>query len=292
MASSSRKGPIVDPGLCRCCGALKKCRLLNVEYEFLGQREIYSEMFVDCFGLVLSHLEGAESERLICATCVVRLRDARAFRRQVLHCEEKLLNANIQVHEDGELKDEPEVKVKIEEHTPMDEPAPADVDEMHAEMDDNGAYQDNDIDSSERLICATCVVRLRDARAFRRQVLHCEEKLLNANIQVHEDGELKDEPEVKVKIEDYTPMDEPAPADVDDMHAEMDDDGAHQDNDADSIRSESPKPVKKSPKKKKTKTKTTKRKKKINGETVKEKISKRQNVEEYTVVSDCRRIAL
>nr|XP_049704105.1 gastrula zinc finger protein XlCGF26.1 isoform X1 [Helicoverpa armigera] len=196
MASSSRKGPIVDPGLCRCCGALKKCRLLNVEYEFLGQREIYSEMFVDCFGLVLSHLEGAESERLI---------------------------------------------------------------------------------------CATCVVRLRDARAFRRQVLHCEEKLLNANIQVHEDGELKDEPEVKVKIEDYTPMDETAPADVDDLHAEMDNDGAHQGDDIDSLKSESPKPEKKSPKKKKTKTKskTTKRKKKINGETVKEKISKKQIVEEY-----------
>lgn len=47
----------------------------------------------------LSHLEGEDSERLICATCVVRLRQARAFRQQVLQCEEKLLHANIQVHE-------------------------------------------------------------------------------------------------------------------------------------------------------------------------------------------------
>ncbi|KAH9635188.1 hypothetical protein HF086_009528 [Spodoptera exigua] len=93
MSVNNRKGPIVDPGICRCCGSIKKCRLLNVEYEWSGQREVYADMFVDCFGLVLSHLEGEESERLICATCVVRLRDARAFRQQVLLCEEKLLNA-------------------------------------------------------------------------------------------------------------------------------------------------------------------------------------------------------
>lgn len=53
MSAPTRKGPIVDPGLCRCCGVAKKCRLLNVEYEFLGQKEIYSDMFVDCFGLLV-----------------------------------------------------------------------------------------------------------------------------------------------------------------------------------------------------------------------------------------------
>lgn len=56
MSTNSRKGPIVDPGLCRCCGAIKKCRLLNVEYEWLGEKEVYSEMFVDCFGLLVSYL--------------------------------------------------------------------------------------------------------------------------------------------------------------------------------------------------------------------------------------------
>lgn len=54
MTTNTRKGPIVDPGLCRCCGAMKKCRLLNVEYEWLGTREVYSDMFVDCFGLLVS----------------------------------------------------------------------------------------------------------------------------------------------------------------------------------------------------------------------------------------------
>lgn len=51
---NNRKGPTVDAGTCRCCGAVKKCRLLNVEYEWTGQREVYADMFVDCFGLVVS----------------------------------------------------------------------------------------------------------------------------------------------------------------------------------------------------------------------------------------------
>ncbi|PZC71400.1 hypothetical protein B5X24_HaOG213506 [Helicoverpa armigera] len=58
---------------------------------------------------------GAESERLICATCVVRLRDARAFRRQVLHCEEKLLNAALHIHDYDENAIKLEVEVKQEE---------------------------------------------------------------------------------------------------------------------------------------------------------------------------------
>ncbi|KAF9812385.1 hypothetical protein SFRURICE_005496 [Spodoptera frugiperda] len=134
MTTNTRKGPIVDPGLCRCCGAMKKCRLLNVEYEWLGTREVYSDMFVDCFGLLLSHLEGEESERLICATCVVRLRDARAFRQQVLQREEILLNANIKVHDEEDcctnthiFKSELEVKVEPEDVcTPIEEPVQTD----------------------------------------------------------------------------------------------------------------------------------------------------------------------
>ncbi|XP_050359504.1 zinc finger protein 37 homolog isoform X2 [Nymphalis io] len=93
------KGPIYDPGICRCCGAVKKCRLLNTEYVGLGRKEVYADMFVDCFGLVLSHLDGEPEERLICATCVIRLREASCFRQQVLECEEKLLRSKIVVHE-------------------------------------------------------------------------------------------------------------------------------------------------------------------------------------------------
>ncbi|XP_059056472.1 PR domain zinc finger protein 5-like [Achroia grisella] len=108
--SGNKNKPVIDAGLCRCCGATKKCRLLNVEYEWQGKREVYSEMFVDCFGLMLSHLEVEQMDRLICATCVTRLREACSFRHQVLVCEQKLLQSKIQVHEDSTSSD---VKVEV-----------------------------------------------------------------------------------------------------------------------------------------------------------------------------------
>ncbi|CAG9789626.1 unnamed protein product [Diatraea saccharalis] len=100
MSVNTKKGPLYDPGLCRCCGASKKCRLLNYEYDWMGKKEVYSDMFMDCFGLLLSHLDGEPLERLICATCVTRLREATTFREQVLRCEEQLLQARILLHGD------------------------------------------------------------------------------------------------------------------------------------------------------------------------------------------------
>ncbi|XP_045505918.1 zinc finger protein 26-like [Colias croceus] len=95
MSVTKTQGPLYDPGLCRCCGNIKKCRILNVEYTHHGQKEIYSDLFVDCFGLLLSQLDGEPTERLICATCVTRLREANCFRLQVLQCEEKLLTTRV-----------------------------------------------------------------------------------------------------------------------------------------------------------------------------------------------------
>ncbi|CAG9789610.1 unnamed protein product [Diatraea saccharalis] len=86
---------VIDPGICRCCGATKKCRILNVEYHHQGQKEVYSDIFDECFSLVLSHLDGDVLDQLICAMCVSRLREANAFRRQVLHWEENFLNSRI-----------------------------------------------------------------------------------------------------------------------------------------------------------------------------------------------------
>ncbi|KAF9419608.1 hypothetical protein HW555_003886 [Spodoptera exigua] len=145
MSVNNRKGPIVDPGICRCCGSIKKCRLLNVEYEWSGQREVYADMFVDCFGLVLSHLEGEESERLICATCVVRLRDARAFRQQVLLCEEKLLNAFVRIHDDNDDNIKTEVDVKDELDLSRDDDS-INNDDHHDPIDDDTGQRDDDTD--------------------------------------------------------------------------------------------------------------------------------------------------
>ncbi|OWR52853.1 zinc finger protein 729 [Danaus plexippus plexippus] len=109
------KGPVFDPGLCRCCGAIKKCRLLNYEYESFGNKEIYSDMIMDCYGLVLSHLDGKQTERLVCASCVHRLRDAMAFRQQVLKCEEAFLQVKIYDEKENHAEEQKiEVEVKLE----------------------------------------------------------------------------------------------------------------------------------------------------------------------------------
>lgn len=103
MSVVKSKGPIVNSGICRCCGSTKRCRLLNHLYEFDGEKEVYSDMIMDCFGLVLSHLDGAMREHLICATCVVRLREAKIFKSQVLQCEEAFLQMKIYDAESTEL---------------------------------------------------------------------------------------------------------------------------------------------------------------------------------------------
>lgn len=67
MEVKKAKKPVFDPGLCRCCGTMKKCRLLNYEYEHLGRKETYSEMIMDCFGILVSlPLFSAYNIMLIC----------------------------------------------------------------------------------------------------------------------------------------------------------------------------------------------------------------------------------
>ncbi|KAJ2939922.1 hypothetical protein O0L34_g6628 [Tuta absoluta] len=87
-AKRAKSVKLFESGLCRCCGALRRCRDLNYEYENGGAIEVYSDMIMDCFGFTLSDLDSMSTERLICATCVRRLRDAFAFKKQVLQCEE------------------------------------------------------------------------------------------------------------------------------------------------------------------------------------------------------------
>ncbi|KAI8426844.1 hypothetical protein MSG28_014526 [Choristoneura fumiferana] len=104
MSGPKNNGPIVDPALCRCCRAIKKCRILTAEYTWMGKKEIYADMVMDCYGILLSHVDDNERDSGVCATCVVRLREAIAFRHQVLQCEELFLQAKLE-HHDEEEKD-------------------------------------------------------------------------------------------------------------------------------------------------------------------------------------------
>ncbi|KAJ8705690.1 hypothetical protein PYW08_012736 [Mythimna loreyi] len=127
-APAKGKGPILDPALCRCCRSIKKCRLLTSEYEWMNKKEVYSEMFMDCFGLLLSHLDGDTKDCGVCATCVVRLRDACAFREQVLQSQEAFLSSKLQLKEDGVGK--MEVEIKAEPLDDVDSDAADDRDDL------------------------------------------------------------------------------------------------------------------------------------------------------------------
>ncbi|XP_063837031.1 zinc finger protein 782-like [Ostrinia nubilalis] len=150
MSVNNQRGPVFDPGLCRCCGALKKCRLLNVEYDWRGQKEVYCDMFVDCFGLMLSNLDGEPLERLICATCVSRLREASSFRIQVLKCEETLLQARIHLDDEAtesDIKKEPDAQIKVEVQLsaePQQDPYPYDAEPHHGDSGSDRAYDSLD----------------------------------------------------------------------------------------------------------------------------------------------------
>ncbi|XP_039762339.1 zinc finger protein 25-like isoform X1 [Pararge aegeria] len=112
MALIKNNGPIIDPALCRCCRAIKKCRLLTAEYIWMEQKEVYADMIMDCFGILLSHVDDEAKDSGVCATCVVRLRDACAFRHQVLQCEDMFLSAKLE--DKDEAKKVAEIELKTE----------------------------------------------------------------------------------------------------------------------------------------------------------------------------------
>ncbi|XP_061725551.1 zinc finger protein 816-like isoform X1 [Cydia pomonella] len=148
MSVDKGKGPVFDPGVCRCCGSMKRCRLLNVEYQCMGQKEVYADMIMDCFGLLMSHLDDKPSARLVCATCVGRLREAAAFRAQVLRCEAAFLQlrmceteaADKQARLDASAMLEVEIKPE-----PPDEPGASPRGPDH--LDD----RDHDLDLNEHM---------------------------------------------------------------------------------------------------------------------------------------------
>ncbi|KAL0853037.1 hypothetical protein ABMA27_012815 [Loxostege sticticalis] len=111
MSAAKNNGPIIDPALCRCCRAIKKCRILTAEYTWMDKKEVYADMIMDCFGILLSHVDEIERDSGVCATCVVRLRDACAFRQQVLTCEELFLQAKL---EDKDILEETKKPLEIE----------------------------------------------------------------------------------------------------------------------------------------------------------------------------------
>lgn len=50
---TKNNGLIINPALCRCCRAIKKCRMLTAEYTWQEEKEVYADMIMDCFGILV-----------------------------------------------------------------------------------------------------------------------------------------------------------------------------------------------------------------------------------------------
>uniref|UniRef100_A0A1E1W112 Protein krueppel n=1 Tax=Pectinophora gossypiella TaxID=13191 RepID=A0A1E1W112_PECGO len=80
-----------EKDICRCCHAEGSYHNLSEPRFVLGQTEVYSDMLKSCFNVELSTVSGMLSAPTftICEPCILRLRDASNFKKQVLRCEER-----------------------------------------------------------------------------------------------------------------------------------------------------------------------------------------------------------
>ncbi|XP_068625817.1 uncharacterized protein [Battus philenor] len=81
----------LDRDLCRCCHAEGIFNNLAEPRGRNAQKEIYSDMLKDCFEINILPVPGTlcEITYTICEACILRLKDAFDFMKQVQKCEEK-----------------------------------------------------------------------------------------------------------------------------------------------------------------------------------------------------------
>ncbi|XP_050676875.1 zinc finger protein 431-like [Leptidea sinapis] len=82
--------PNIFYGSCRCCLGIGYHRNIMKEYSDNNKKEIYINLFVECFNLYLSTNKDISS--LICSKCIQQLEEANTFRLTVIHNEQRLLD--------------------------------------------------------------------------------------------------------------------------------------------------------------------------------------------------------
>ncbi|CAG9106397.1 unnamed protein product [Plutella xylostella] len=142
MEGARQRRDILTRGACRCCAAAGYHRELMKEYNFEGNREVYAEIFMECFNI---NLDTHNTSNLICSSCIHRLRDANSFREMVLAGQRALQDVDpLQRGEFAQvvnlLNDGDEVVVKVEEL--KTECRSDDDDDDDYVPDDSGDYGD------------------------------------------------------------------------------------------------------------------------------------------------------
>ncbi|CAK1587501.1 unnamed protein product [Parnassius mnemosyne] len=82
---------VIIIGRCKCCLNEGDLKNMWTPYIYEGETEIYGMMLTECFGLSWQQPEdNMKYMDMICISCISRLRDALAFKREVLVSEEVL----------------------------------------------------------------------------------------------------------------------------------------------------------------------------------------------------------
>ncbi|CAG9794374.1 unnamed protein product [Diatraea saccharalis] len=74
--------------ICRCCHTDGNFKSLAEPYQYKDETEVYSTMLWDTFNVEISK-PLLESSYSVCEDCIVRIRDAHQFKKQIILCERK-----------------------------------------------------------------------------------------------------------------------------------------------------------------------------------------------------------
>ncbi|XP_038221160.1 zinc finger protein 624-like [Zerene cesonia] len=135
-------------GRCRFCHIEGSHRDLTKEYTQNGYREVYYDIFQECFNLYLCIV--SKQSRLICTTCVKQLQEANSFRSMVIRAEQDLVAAMSKepvfismndnecdwTKQNHESYVKPEVNVKLEGDGLSDDDGDDDCDDYIQDDDD------------------------------------------------------------------------------------------------------------------------------------------------------------
>ncbi|XP_045502035.1 zinc finger protein 93-like [Colias croceus] len=121
-------------GRCKCCLDDVNLKSLWEEYDNDGQVEVYGAMVEECYSLNWERKDGNE---FICSACIVRLRDALNFKREIIASDQVLQQVQF------EFKNNISVDVKVEVESSEDIDEYHDVEYLELEGDNSATTEAN-----------------------------------------------------------------------------------------------------------------------------------------------------
>ncbi|RVE47010.1 hypothetical protein evm_008394 [Chilo suppressalis] len=102
MESSSKSDISTFYGQCRCCLEYGYMKNLWTEHNSEGIREVFGEMLLETFSINWETVD--ELKDYICESCVIRLRDAYEFKKEVLSSQQLISEGSYDFEQDSDYK--------------------------------------------------------------------------------------------------------------------------------------------------------------------------------------------